>query len=151
MSIYAGMRYPQKNKVQIALTNRPDLKQKPSHKFVNVAVTISEDILTSGDMDLNKKLVQHPAATYFVRVQGVSMQYSGILPNDVLVVDRSLSPQLKNIVLATYNGDFILKRYFQKEGKILLYSDSQPEKPISPTQSEDFEIWGVVTYIIHQA
>lgn len=151
MGIYAGMRYPQRNKTQIALAPKSDLKQMPSQKFVNVAVTISDDILTSGDMDLNTKLIQHPSATYFVRVQGVSMQYSGILPNDVLVVDRALEPQHKSIVLATYNGDFILKRYTQKDNKVLLYSDNAPERPLSPNPEENFEVWGVVTYIIHEA
>lgn len=40
-------------------------------------------------LDLNELCIEHPAATFFVRVQGESMIEAGILPNDVLVVDRS--------------------------------------------------------------
>ena len=44
------------------------------------------------ELDLNQLCIKHPCATYFVRVQGDSMQDAGIHPGDILVVDRSLMP-----------------------------------------------------------
>ena len=50
-------------------------------------------------LDLNELCVQHPAATFFVRVQGESMIDAGIFPDDVLVVDRSLHAQHGDIII----------------------------------------------------
>ena len=43
-------------------------------------------------LDLNELLVARPAATYFVRAEGDSMEGAGIRSGDLLVVDRSLEP-----------------------------------------------------------
>jgi DNA polymerase V len=42
-------------------------------------------------LDLNQLCVKRPAATYFVRVEGDSMIDAGIYPDDLLVVDRSIT------------------------------------------------------------
>jgi SOS-response transcriptional repressor LexA len=143
------MRYPDKAKSQLNFGANKQLVHKSSQKFVSTAVTISDEIITSGDMDLNKKIIQHPSATFFIRVKGISMQYSGVQPNDVIVVDRSVPPQSQDLVLAIYNGEFLLKTYFHKNEHYELYADTG--KPIIPQKDDDFEIWGVVTYVIHQA
>ena len=54
------------------------------------------------DLDLNLQayLVQHPSATFCVRVTGDSMQNAGIFSGDVMVVDRALEPKNNTIVLA---------------------------------------------------
>src|SRR5947209_7112662 len=41
-------------------------------------------------MDLNDLLVPHPVSTYYLRVEGDSMQGAGISSGDVVVVDKSL-------------------------------------------------------------
>jgi DNA polymerase V len=142
------MRYPLTNTTRTAFSPDKQLAHKSSQKFVSTAITISEDILTSGDMDLNKRIVQHPSATFFIRVKGTSMQFSGILPNDVLVIDRSLTPKNQDLIVAIYNGEFLVKKYFYKGQQYELYSDR--DTPIKPSESDDFEIWGVVTYVIHE-
>ncbi|HEX2549637.1 MAG TPA: S24 family peptidase, partial [Gammaproteobacteria bacterium] len=43
-------------------------------------------------LDLNEHLVKHPAATFFVKVTGDSMVDANIHENDILIVDRSLTP-----------------------------------------------------------
>ena len=55
-------------------------------------------------LDLNELLVTHPAATFFVRAAGDSMVNAGILPGDILVVDRTLDPVNGNIVIAAVAG-----------------------------------------------
>lgn len=153
MCVYSGMRYPLTNTpVKTAFAPGKDIKQHPTQKFTSAALTLSEDILTSGDMDLNRRLITHPAATFFVKVKGLSMQQSGILPNDILIVDRSIKPYNMSIVLAVYNEEFIIKRFTQKEEQIYLYDDKHFDNKliVSKENQEKFEVWGVVTYIIHQ-
>ena len=50
-------------------------------------------------LDLNELCIKRPAATYFVRVEGGSMIEAGIHPDDILVVDRSVTPQHGDIFL----------------------------------------------------
>ncbi len=49
----------------------------------------AEDDL-EGVLDLNRHLIKHPTATFFVRVSGDSMIDAGIHQGDLLVVDRAL-------------------------------------------------------------
>ena len=66
-------------------------------------------------LDLNELLVKRPAATYFVRVAGDSMIGAGIQDGDLLVVDRSLRPADGDIIVASVDGEFTVKRY-REEG-----------------------------------
>jgi DNA polymerase V len=102
-------------------------------------------------LDLNKILIEHPASTFFVRVMGSSMVDAGIITGDVLVVDRSLTPQQGSIVLAVIDGSFTVKRYTSKNGKIELVPENGKYAPIVITDGMEVEIWGVVTYVIHKA
>ncbi len=61
-------------------------------------------------LDLNEYLIDRPVATFFVRVAGDSMIEAGILENDILAVDRSISPIDGKIVVAVINGEFTVKR-----------------------------------------
>lgn len=61
-------------------------------------------------LDLNQLCVKRPAATYFVRVSGDSMIDAGIYPDDLLVVDRSIAAKHSDIVIASLNGEFTVKK-----------------------------------------
>ena len=102
------------------------------------------------DLNLQEYLIQHPSATFCVRVTGDSMRNAGILSGDVMVVDRALEPQNNNIVLAVLNGEFTVKR-IQKEGELLyLKPENETFKSIKITEEMGFKVWGVVTHIIHK-
>ena len=110
----------------------------------------AEDYLDK-TLDLNELLISHPAATFFVRVAGDSMKNAGIFSGDTLVVDRSLQPSDNRIVVAILNGEFTVKRLkIHPDGISLL-----PENPAYPIlevkEGCDFQVWGVVTYVIHKA
>ena len=51
-------------------------------------------------LNLNKHLIKNKESTFFVRVSGNSMINVGIFDNDILVVDRSLTPIKQSIVIA---------------------------------------------------
>lgn len=104
-------------------------------------------------IDLNKYLVQHPAATFLVRIQGDSMTGIGIFPNDIVVVDRSLiTPDLKGmhnkVVLAVLDGEFTIKRLCVKGKSVTLLPENDKYDPIPIAEGSDFTIWGVVNHTI---
>ena len=100
-------------------------------------------------LDLNELLIKHPAATFFVRVEGDSMLNAGIHSGDILVVDRSLPATYGKIIVAIFNGEFTVKRLLFKQSKKIL----SPENPLYPVieipTESDFQVWGVVTSVIH--
>jgi DNA polymerase V len=100
-------------------------------------------------LDLNKFLIKNSAATYFVRVSGDSMLGAGIHSGDLLVVDRSIEPADKKIVIANINGQMTVKRLRIKKGKLFLESENSGYPPQAVGADCAFEIWGVVTSVIH--
>ncbi len=62
------------------------------------------------DLNLHEYCVRHPSATYFLRVEGNSMEDARIHDGDVLVVDRALEPEHGSIVIAAVDNEFTVKR-----------------------------------------
>ncbi|MCC5832328.1 MAG: translesion error-prone DNA polymerase V autoproteolytic subunit [Chlamydiales bacterium] len=102
-------------------------------------------------LDLHDLLVEHPEATFFVRVEGDSMMGAGMRSGDVLIVDRSLKAAHGKIVVALLNGEFTVKRLIFKGDKIHLAAENPRFPPLEITEESDFQVWGVVTYVIHRA
>ena len=104
------------------------------------------------DMDLNLQdhLIQNPSATFCVRAVGESMKDAGIKSGDIMIVDKSLEPKNRSIVLAVIDGEFTVKRVNMNENELYLIPENSNFSPIKITQEMDFQVWGVVTYIIHK-
>lgn len=107
------------------------------------------DDYIENSLDLNEYLVKHPAATFFVRVTGDSMTGAGINSGDILIVDRALTPVSGAVVVAALNGEFTVKRLVTAGGGISLLPENPAYKPVEITNGTEFEVWGVVTYVIH--
>ena len=101
-------------------------------------------------VDINSHLILNEIATYIFRVQGNSMIDAGIFDGDVLIVDRSLDPKHNDVVLATLNNQFIVKRLYQRAGLVKLISENPIYPPIVLKEEDDFAVWGVVTNSIHK-
>jgi len=101
-------------------------------------------------LDLNELLIQHPIATFFVRVAGESMKDAGINHGDVLVVDRSLEATSGKIVIAIVNGELTVKKFLQDNLSCQLIAANPDYPPVEITEDTDFSVWGVVTSVIHQ-
>ncbi len=102
-----------------------------------------------GRIDLNKHLIKNYAATYFVRVSGDSMLGAGIHDGDILVVDRSAEAYDGKIVVARVNDEFLVKRLVERDGRVLLAPENDSYEELEINEHHDFEIWGVVTNVIH--
>lgn len=99
-------------------------------------------------IDLNKVLIQHPDATFFMRVRGPSMRDAGIDDGDWVVVDRALEAQHKDIVLAVVDGDYTIKYLSRRAGRIRLLPANPTFPPIEFSDGQLLVVWGVVTWII---
>ena len=109
----------------------------------------AEDYI-EGSLDLNKHLIKHPAATFFVRVSGDSMINAGMYPSDILIVDRSLEATDKKIVIAVIDGELTVKRLRYRDNLLFLEPENDAYMPIKITKEMSFEVWGVVTNVIHK-
>ncbi|MFB0900611.1 MAG: translesion error-prone DNA polymerase V autoproteolytic subunit [Dehalococcoidia bacterium] len=107
------------------------------------------DDFIDNKIDINKMLIKHPAATYFIRVTGQSMIDYGIQDGDLLIVDRSLNDINKKIVIVVMAGDFLVKHIYKKNKIFFLSSGNKNYQEIEITEEMDCIIWGVVTYVIH--
>ena len=97
-------------------------------------------------IDLAAWLVQHPAASYVMRVQGWSMAGASISDGDHVVVDRSVEPMSGSIVVALLRGDRTLKRLKRRGDRMWLLPEPLTEGEYPETLvDENVEIWGVVT------
>lgn len=101
-------------------------------------------------LDLNELLVTHPAATFFVRAAGDSMQDAGIQPGDILVVDRSLDAVDGSIVIAAVDGEFTVKYLRRAAQGVRLEAANPKYRPISFAADAELRLFGVVTAVIHQ-
>jgi len=107
----------------------------------------------SQDIDMLRLLCPHPEPSYLIRVQGESMIDAGIESGDIVIVDKSRrEPSEKDIAVCELNGEYTLKRLsVEKDGSKWLVP-ANPEFPRFPIRDGDaFNVWGIVTYIIHKA
>lgn len=102
------------------------------------------------DLDLSNYLIQNPSATFCVRVEGDSMVGAGIQSGDVILIDRSLTPNPRSIVLAVIDGEFTVKRVDIVDDKLFLIPENPRLKPMEVAEGSNFQVWGVVTFVIHK-
>lgn len=102
-------------------------------------------------LNIQELLVKHPAATFFVKVEGDSMRDAHIQTGDILVVDRALNPVSGKIVMARIVSEFTVKRLVIRGDQFFLVPENPAYQEFDITGRDDVEIWGVVTYVIHKA
>ena len=100
-------------------------------------------------LDLNEHLVAHPNSTFFCRAVGDSMHDAGIHDGDLLIVDRSIKPHNGATVIALIDGEFTVKRLECRVGGLRLVPANPLYAAIEIEAHHDFEVWGVVTFVVH--
>ncbi len=98
-------------------------------------------------LDLNEHLIKHPSATFFARASGSSMVNAGILDKALLIVDRSLTPQHEDIVIATVNGELTCKILDKKARLLRAANLSYP--PIQIHENIECVVVGVVVHVVN--
>ena len=85
-----------------------------------------------------------------MRAVGESMLGAGIHDGDLLIVDRAVEAQSGKVVIASVNGELTVKR-LERKGQRLLLVPANPDYPsLDVSDHEGFEVWGVVTCVIHK-
>ena len=99
-------------------------------------------------ISLDKELVKNKEATFYARVSGDSMIGAGLDDGDLLVIDRSLSPENGKIAICFIDGDFTVKRIKKEKGKFYLMPENKKYEPIELAEDDELIIWGIVEYVI---
>ncbi|MDA9875685.1 MAG: LexA family protein [Flavobacteriaceae bacterium] len=99
-------------------------------------------------LSLDDELIKNKEATFFARVSGQSMIDAGLSDNDLLVIDRSLSPAHNKIAVCFLDGEFTVKRLKVEKDEVWLQPENKNYQPIKITEENDFVIWGIVTNVI---
>lgn len=104
-----------------------------------------------GQLDLNEHLIRHPAATFYVRASGDSMRGAGIHAGDLLIVDRAEPATSGRVVIASVDGELLVKRLIRQGGRIVLQAENESFAPMSFAEDEggELRVWGVVTAVVH--
>jgi len=85
-----------------------------------------------------------------VRASGDPMIEAGIHNNDILVVDRLLEAKNGSIVIAAVNGELTVKRLHINRKNMTLKPENSNYPGLEITEEMAFQIWGVVTSVIHE-
>ena len=81
-------------------------------------------------LDLTTLLIKHPSSTFFMQLSGNAWEAQGVYDSDVLVIDRALEPDKKDLVVWWDGDEFRVSHY-----------RNLPEQTAP---------WGVITSIIHR-
>lgn len=144
--------------------NKPELAFVPADFSSTLPLPFSDGGIRAGfpspsqdymdkTLDLNSELIHNPAATFYCKVVGDSMVDAGVQPGDLLVIDRSVVPTSGCLAVCVLNGEFTLKELDlsqrnHQQIRLIPHNASYPVIEVHDT--DQFEVWGVVTYIIHK-
>lgn len=94
-------------------------------------------------LKLDDILIQHPNATFIGLACGDSMQGVGIFDQDILIVDRHVNRNDREVIVANYNGEFVCKILDIKHRQLL--SANSLNLPVQISEADSFSVEGVVT------
>lgn len=106
------------------------------HQLGNLGVSIHAGFPNAAvgshakSLDVTKLLIKHPATTFMMRLSSNTWARYGMFAEDILIVDRSIDPDPRDIVIWCQEDDFVMTKL----------KDAPAETPI----------WGTVSSAIHQ-
>lgn len=107
----------------------------------------AEEELTD-TLSLDDLLIRNREATFLLKVSGDSMRDAGILPGDMVIVERGMEPRNGDVVIAEVDGKWTMK-YFKKTGESVTLLPANPKyKPIKPRS--ELKVAGVVTSVVRK-
>lgn len=108
------------------------------------------DSYIEGRIDLNRELIKHPLATFYLWVTGDSME-PVICAGGLLIVDRMAQTRDDDIVIARIGAEFCIKKLrIEQDGRVWLLSENKAYQPIEIMEEMDFEVWGRVMWSLER-
>src|SRR5215510_8378188 len=99
-------------------------------------------------MDLDEFLIQNKEATFIVKAAGDSMVGAGIMPGDMVLVEKGLEPHDGDIVIAQIDDAWTMK-YFRRRGRtVYLEAANKKYQPFYPTH--ELKIAAVVIGVVRK-
>ena len=99
-------------------------------------------------ISLDDFLIKNRDATFLLKISGDSMSEAGILPGDMVIVDKGQVPKSGDIVIAEVDGEWTIK-YLKKKGESITLIPANPKyKPLKP--KNELKIAGIVTAVIRK-
>jgi SOS regulatory protein LexA len=115
---------------------------------VQAGLPSPEEEVISDPISLDEYLIARPEISFLLRVSGDSMIDEGIMPEDLVIVEKGREPKNGDIVIAEVDGEWTLK-YFKRDGKDVVLEAANPEYPVIRAKSE-LRVGGVVTAVIRK-
>ena len=99
-------------------------------------------------ISLDRELIKNKESTFYAKVSGNSMEEAGLNDGDLIVIDRSLSPENNRIAVCFLDGDFTVKRINKRKDKLYLTPENKNYEKIEINRENKLIIWGIVIYVI---
>ena len=99
-------------------------------------------------MSLDEYLIGNKEATYLLKVKGDSMIEAGIMPGDMVLVERGRSPRNGDIVIAEVDGEWTMKFFERSGSSVALRPGNKKFKTIRP--QEELSITAVVVGVVRK-
>lgn len=99
-------------------------------------------------LSMDDLLIRNPEATFLLKVSGDSMSGAGILPGDMVIVDRGQTPRSGDIVIAEVDGQWTMKYLRKRGGAVTLLPANPRYRPIRPRS--ELRVAGVVTAVVRK-
>lgn len=103
---------------------------------------------TADLMNLDEYLIEKREATFLLKVSGDSMIDAGIMPGDLVLVERGRDPKDGDIVVAEVDHEWTMKYFKKKGGSIILMPANKKYPPIVP--KAELKIAAVVRSVIRK-
>lgn len=132
----------------VPLTSLVEVQVRFVGQQVHAGFPSPADDFIETSVDRNQVLIQNPTATFLWRVAGDCMIDCKIFPGDVVIVDRSLVPRHRSIVLAIIDNAPTLKRLNRRGDRMVLHNENAKLPAFTVEEGTDVSIWGVVTATI---
>ncbi len=107
-----------------------------------------EEEQSTDAITLDEYLVKNPDNTYMLTVRGDSMIDAGIMPGDIVLVEKGPQPNQNDIVVARVDEEWTLKYYVRDNAGVRLEPANPKYKFIRPLRS--LEIGGIVRAVIRK-
>ncbi len=133
------------------LESAPDKRLKPGRRFFERILadsTVQAGLPTPALSDnhdtlsIDDYLIQNPSKTMLITVKGDSMIDAGIVPDDVVILEKRTVANVGDIVVAIVDNEFTLKTLGREKGQFVLYPANKAYPTIRP--EGELEIFGVV-------
>jgi SOS regulatory protein LexA len=99
-------------------------------------------------ISLDEYLITRPASSFILKVSGDSMIGEGIKPGDLVIVEKGREPKNGDVILAQVDGEWTMKYFTKRGGRVVLESANEKYPPIRP--KEELRVGGIITAVIRK-